>query len=257
MLEQFRALLLVSLFLLAPIDASAAAFSDDFDAPGWTELHWDIGLGTWNHVVINGLDFGYHTIATSVEPSVSFSDNGAYYNQANLTVELELRLDGPEADQLNSGAGLIFISGSIAQGQYVEYTVLLQIDYDETPTQRSLCVWNYSTDSGDAWEIGCVMLEQSQFSSDVFYRLRVITNPLGHINVELRSDTGSMIDDSLKGLTLVTPYESGMVGILATQDPSNEVTFNNFNSVPEPGRLLMLTAGAGALVVLRRVSRRG
>ena len=255
MFAKIRVPLVVSVFLFLTVPASAATFSDNFDNADYTSANWDVLLNTWNRVFLNGSNWGYHGIndVSGNQAAASFADNQQYFFQPNLTVNSLLRLDGYEADQENTSTGFVFISGSTSQNDYREYTVLLEIDYDDDPSDpdRELNVWSNSiTPSGTTETL--VGTTAVSITFDTFYSLQLSTDSQGNIDVELYEASSSSYLGGLSGVSLATAYNSGMVGLVAT----DEATFDNFsltgNPVPIPGAIWLLGSGLVGLAGFRK-----
>jgi len=245
----------LSLSLFLPIQTNAAIFTDNFDSEVYTTANWDILINSWDHVSLGGADLGYHGY-NNVEgnpAAASFANNQQYYEQANLTVDSLMRLEGNEADQKNISAGLLFISGSVQSSDYLEYTILLEIDYEDDPNNpdRKLNIWSNSiTPSGTSETL--VGSTSVSITFDTFYSLRVSTDAQGKISVELYEANSSSYLGGLSGVSLVTPFNSGMIGLAAI----DEATFNDFsitgNAVPIPGAVWLLGSSLVGLIGLRK-----
>ncbi len=170
-----------------------------------------------------------------------------------------LRIDGNSDDRKDVGVGFLFISGAITTGNYDEYTVILDIDYDDDPSilkpDCSLAVWHNIVTPSD--ETNTLMdAEEVSITLNTFYSLHLSTNSQGNIDVDLY-DPGDLTNP-LASLWDVThaPFASGIVGIGA----SDEATFNDFsltgNAVPIPGAVWLLGSGFIGLIGLRKKLRR-
>jgi hypothetical protein len=244
--QKFFILALAFLFIAVTADA---AFVDDFDNPTFTGANWSVVLPTWDFTTLDGPDKGYHG-DNNVEGNpgaLSFANNQQYYDQANLTVETQLRVDS--IGNLNAAVGLIFISGDIFQNDHSEYTVLIDLDILE------LNAWNWSTDSPTGtYKLGGVMI--NELTLDAWYNLTVFTDSEGDISVSLYDANTQALLGSLGGMNLITPIDSVMIGAVAVDGG----TFNNFSiagsEVPIPGAVWLLGSGLIGLAGFRRKAKK-
>ena len=155
---KFKRILIVLLFLfiVVPANAGIVTITDDFDNSDKTADLWDASFGgSWDHIELTGPDLGYHGVANSESSgTAAFVANQQYFDIANLSMKTLVKIDGSDTDRKDVVAGFLFISGTITTGHYEEYTIILDIDYDDDPNilapVRRLEVWhNNVTPSGE------------------------------------------------------------------------------------------------------------
>jgi len=229
---KFKRILIVLLFLfiVVPANAGIVTITDDFDNSDKTADLWDASFGgSWDHIELTGPDLGYHGVANSESSgTAAFVANQQYFDIANLSMKTLVKIDGSDTDRKDVVAGFLFISGTITTGHYDEYTIILNIDYDDDPNilapVRRLEVWhNNVTPSGETNTL--MGADQATITLNTFYSLQLSTNSQGQINVNLYDLND--LQNPLASLSDIThtPFASGMVGIVA----SPEATFNDFS----------------------------